>query len=811
MSSTGAKSLITDNLVINNVFAVQDDGTPAIPGKVLVTTSSGQMAYQSYDGGEVWYTVPAATNVDMSGNSIIRCPNMVSEITSTGGTNNCINITPNPPINGNISYNITTNITTQPSSGIQIQSISGGGIELSNTDKGSNWSSNQATQGVNFAGNQLNNVGTITSSSGTIDLSGVLINSGGNFVINDTLDLSGNSIQGVNSLTASGIIQGGTVTATNVNFTGNLQQNGTNINVVQSVANGGPGITITGGTGANPTISTSLIAGDNITIDVSGNSLVLDVNGGGASQWDTCGNNISYTGGNVGINNITPIAPLDIDSGSNNSGGQYFTEPGKYYITIPDNTTTMYYEIIGAGGDTSGNGAYANGTFNVSTYWGVSLNIIVNSSGNYFSDIELQDNYVIAYNGSGNPPSTNGTYANSGFTINYGLNGSQLPSYLLPDYGRPGKPGFVYISFDQPSIRAVGDIISGGSIISNSINSYGSIIGGSLDVSGGSISGGAITGSSLNVSSGSITGGSVSASSVSGGVITGTSLNVSGNTDISGFIYTHTTLLANVLYSYDTSGARISLLPPSTAPTSSTFSITILQLIQASNPSYPFTSSSNYVRVSIFAVGGGGSGSSGGSSSGGGGGGSGQEVNQTYYIPVTTTLTLSIPSNASPGYGGGQTTILSDNNYINIKCWGGASNDGGGLDGNYGQYGGGGGASSNSGGPGVGGVSYASPYYLNYQRNIGFYSGGSNGGANAGGNGDGPNNDGGKGDTSAGEGYGGGGGGTSTLGNGGNGGLDTYATQGYHGAGGGGGTGGSSIGSGTKGGSGAVWIQIFSV
>jgi hypothetical protein len=72
MSSDGAIPLITDDLVINRVYAVDDLNNPQDPNQVLVTQIGGLMTYQSYTDDIVnWSNYPAVSNVDISGYNII--------------------------------------------------------------------------------------------------------------------------------------------------------------------------------------------------------------------------------------------------------------------------------------------------------------------------------------------------------------------------------------------------------------------------------------------------------------------------------------------------------------------------------------------------------------------------------------------------------------------------------------------------------------------------------------------------------------------------------------------------------------------
>lgn len=73
MSSDGAIPLITDDLVINRVYAVDDLNNPQDPNQVLVTQIGGLMTYQSYTDDVVnWSNYPAVSNVDISGYNIIN-------------------------------------------------------------------------------------------------------------------------------------------------------------------------------------------------------------------------------------------------------------------------------------------------------------------------------------------------------------------------------------------------------------------------------------------------------------------------------------------------------------------------------------------------------------------------------------------------------------------------------------------------------------------------------------------------------------------------------------------------------------------
>jgi len=754
MSSSGATTQITDNLVINNVYAVNNDGTPQISGKVLVTGPGGLMTYQAYSGGDVWYTVPAETNVDMSGNSIIKCPNMVSQITSTGGTNNCISLTSGLDGSGNKSYNIATNI--QSGTGISISQV-GSTITINNTDTGSAWYTVPALTSVDMSGNNINKVTAIngyggnlslvaaTDISGSLNVNGPISNSLGNVVINDTLDLSGNNIIKVGDISGNG-----TFTATNLNFTGNLQKNGVNQTIVNSVSNAGNGSGIDiSGTLTAPTVRTNLKAGTHISLVPSGidSSITIDVNGGGASQWvtNTTTNSISYTDGSgskVGIGTTTPLASLDAEGGQSNTLGQYFITPGSYTVTIPAGALTMYFEILGAGGPSGGgNGGYVVGTINVGTITGSNLVILVgesNSSSYPESFIYLDaSNNIVATNGSSG--SVNGTVSNVGFS-SYSYtefnkySGVALPNYLLTSYGRAGQNGMVYISFGQPSIRAVGDIIAGGNIVTQGL-----IIGGQL--------------------------------------------------------------LLN--YLYQTSSTSYDPIIPGAIvqnPFNTSYTLNFENVL-------PF-SFINYVKVKIVAVGAGGNGVSASSTTpyGGGGGGSGQEVSGLYYVPVVgTTLTINLGQNSGTSIGR-ITRITDSNNNIIISCAGGQ--DGNTNNGGSGWYGGGGGAG------GGGGSSIIFSGIRNGNASSGIYGGDGDGPYYAGNNitvAIGKPGSGGNGSTTTD--YGGGGGGCSSIGVGGDGG-NTDGSKGYNGGGGGGGSyviSPLSTGNGGYGGDGAVWIQIFSV
>ena len=67
-SGGGAIPLKTNNLEINNVYAVDNLGNPRPADKVLVTNANGLMTYETYNGDSSdWYLYPAGGPVDMSG------------------------------------------------------------------------------------------------------------------------------------------------------------------------------------------------------------------------------------------------------------------------------------------------------------------------------------------------------------------------------------------------------------------------------------------------------------------------------------------------------------------------------------------------------------------------------------------------------------------------------------------------------------------------------------------------------------------------------------------------------------------------
>ncbi len=244
-----------------------------------------------------------------------------------------------------------------------------------------------------------------------------------------------------------------------------------------------------------------------------------------------------------------------------------------------------------------------------------------------------------------------------------------------------------------------------------------------------------------------------------------------------------------------------------------------------------------YVRVVILAIGGGGGGGGAFESYGGGGGGSGQEINATYYLPITTSLNITIgnggiggtgaqtPISSNRGSNGGNTSVISSDNKVQIYALGGNGADNNGLAavnpdyGGNGYYGGGCGGAELSDDAGTVGSSYI--YYPvrtgkpRYVPSGATYS--INGGA-----GDGPQgNSNNSGDVSGiGNAAAGAGGGSSSLGTGGAGGtIKNSGTgiggNGTYGSGGGGGM-SNNIDSGTyynggNGGSGCVQLQIFAI
>jgi hypothetical protein len=243
------------------------------------------------------------------------------------------------------------------------------------------------------------------------------------------------------------------------------------------------------------------------------------------------------------------------------------------------------------------------------------------------------------------------------------------------------------------------------------------------------------------------------------------------------------------------------------------------------------------VRVVILAIGGGGGGGGAFGSYGGGGGGSGQEINATYYLPITTSLNITIgnggiggtgafsPVFSNRGSNGDNTSVISSDNKVQIYALGGNGADNNGLAavnpdyGGNGYYGGGCGGSELTSDIGTVGSSYI--YYPvrtgkpRYVPSGATYS--INGGA-----GDGPQgNSNNSGDVSnIGNAAAGAGGGSSSLGTGGAGGTTKNSGTGIggngtYGSGGGGGmsnnTGSGTYYNGGNGGPGCVQLQIFAI
>jgi hypothetical protein len=75
MSSSGAKPYNSNELVIQNVYAVDDKEIPIPANKVLITTSTGQMAFVDYNNNDAeWSLYPAISTVNMAGNGIVIVP-----------------------------------------------------------------------------------------------------------------------------------------------------------------------------------------------------------------------------------------------------------------------------------------------------------------------------------------------------------------------------------------------------------------------------------------------------------------------------------------------------------------------------------------------------------------------------------------------------------------------------------------------------------------------------------------------------------------------------------------------------------------
>lgn len=428
------------------------------------------------------------------------------------------------------------------------------------------------------------------------------------------------------------------------------------------------------------------------------------------------------------------------------------------------------------------------------------------------------------YTGGGSGGSAGGgsSYYNSDYTtIELSFAGNNIPSSILPNYGRNSTSGYVSIYFGT----TIAGIITNGNVgigtnnpqytldVNGSINAVAYLSTNTIQMNSGDI----IFSNQININP-------YPADLNNSNINIGTSYNplitlgstgstkihtLNGNLNISGVIISPNNLLYNSIITI-----------------SGTYILTDL----INNPLV-----TGYVRVNIVVIGGGGGGNgafiAGGTTYyGGGGGGSGQEVSQTYYIPVSNNQvipTLNTQFNITIGTGGqggganksspavnGTITKITDNiNIINMSASGGQGADTGLLNnpdfGGNGYYGGGvgGGDDTQLGDPGLSLVYY--PLRSGNVRN----NGGSGININ-GGNGDGPSGTGGTGGND-GLFFGGGGGGSSSLGTGGNGGngANLNGGNGTNGSGGGGGASDNSgqYGSGGNGGNGCVQIQIFSI
>ena len=188
--------------------------------------------------------------------------------------------------------------------------------------------------------------------------------------------------------------------------------------------------TLTGDVSMGGTLAvsgSSVLAGDvgvgkipTVAMDVSG---ALAVSGTSTLTGDvSMGGTLAVSGssvltGDVGVGK-TPAVALDVSGyaiiSSNNIATlvSVFTAPGLYSVPVPPGATTMYFEMIGAGGcnqgNNSGTGGYMKGSINVASLTGNTLTIQVgavgvkeisyttSSTASYITDLSAEILLVIA-------------------------------------------------------------------------------------------------------------------------------------------------------------------------------------------------------------------------------------------------------------------------------------------------------------------------------------------------------------------------------------------------------------------------------
>jgi hypothetical protein len=255
------------------------------------------------------------------------------------------------------------------------------------------------------------------------------------------------------------------LTTGNINFTGDLYHNGTLFSGSSQWSDSGTSVYYSGGNvginTTNPTKSLD-VSGDvlvsNITtgnINFTGN---LYQNGSlfsGSTQWSNSGSNVYFTGGNVGIGTSTPGSALTVIGDASISGNLNCTFGNLYLNSLCTGISTLFSGTFIASNNVVTSTDITGLSFDSSIirnfYVDMTISVLRTTGGNLYQSVSLQaikssvqwelfssgigdsTGVVITINSSGNLQYTSPDFANwSSTTIRYNVNQMSANGSLPP-------------------------------------------------------------------------------------------------------------------------------------------------------------------------------------------------------------------------------------------------------------------------------------------------------------------------------------------------------------------------------------------
>jgi hypothetical protein len=395
--------------------------------------------------------------------SIIRSFNIdmtVSVLRTTGG--NYYESISLQGVKSDLNWVLYTS-TIGDSSGIVVSLSSGGNLQYTSPNF-TNWTSST----LRYTVSQISSDGII----GTVPITTVL--SIDTIHVNNTTDSSGIGTGGsvtilggvsVSKTLYSSKLITSDLTTGNLNFTGNLYQNGSLFSGSSQWSNSGNNVYYSGGNvGINTTDPTKSleVVGDALVSNLTTGNLNftgnLYQNGGlfsGSTQWSNSGSNVYFTGGNVGIGTSTPGSALTVIGDASISGNLNCTFGNLYLNSLCTGISTIFSGTFIASNNVVTSTDITGLSFDSSIirnfYVDMTISVLRTTGGNLYQSISLQairsslqwelfssgigdsTGLVITISTSGNLQYTSPNFTNwSSTTIRYSVNQMSANGSLPP-------------------------------------------------------------------------------------------------------------------------------------------------------------------------------------------------------------------------------------------------------------------------------------------------------------------------------------------------------------------------------------------